>query len=172
MRSLSIQHKTDVNVVGTCVSYLLVWIWTAAQFILLLLHSFRSGPSFVQTASGNGGCSGSLIVHHLVWQSDGRAADEWALFVSPLQKIGQQFPFALHKDGPPPHEAEVVLLQDVVAFLHHLGGGGGDKRILSAWTLSHIWDSAVFISSPQFNNNFFKEYLTTFTNQDENLPTS
>lgn len=143
MRSLSIQHKTDVNVVGTCVSYLLVWIWTAAQFILLLLHSFRSGPSFVQTASGNGGCSGSLIVHHLVWQSDGRAADEWALFVSPLQKIGQQFPFALHKDGPPPHEAEVVLLQDVVAFLHHLGGGGGTNV---SWAHEHSPTSEILLS--------------------------
>lgn len=69
-----------------------------------------------------------LIVHHLVWQSDGRAADERALFVPPLQKIGQQFPFALHKDGPPPHKAEVVLLQDVVAFLHHLGEEGGQMN--------------------------------------------
>lgn len=57
-------------------------------------------------------------------QSDARAADERPLLVSPLQKIRQQLPFALDEDGPPPHEAEVVLLQDVVAFLHHLGMRG------------------------------------------------
>lgn len=82
----------------------------------------------------------SLIVHHLVRQGDGRAADERALFVSALQKVGQQFPFALDEDGPPPHKAEVVLLQDVVAFLHHLGAEKGANACRGhglAWKLAN-----------------------------------
>lgn len=94
---------------------------------LFLLCVFWTGSAFVRTARGTGG---PLIVHHLVWQSDGRAADEGALFVSALQKVGQELPLALDKDGPPPHEAEVVLLQDVVAFLHHLWA---NKRIVRAY---------------------------------------
>lgn len=55
-----------------------------------------------------------------MWQSDRGAIDKWALFVSSLQKISEQLSFPLHEDGPSPHEAEAVLLQDVVAVLHHL----------------------------------------------------
>lgn len=120
-----------------------------------------------------------------MWQSDGRAADERPLFVSPLQEVRQQFPFALHKDGPPPHEAEVVLLQDVVAFFHHLGGS---RRIVSARTCVEtrqtqreaetLWKNPKHFrlccdfNSPLsfFNPPFFiLEYLTAFTNPDENL---
>lgn len=55
-----------------------------------------------------------------MWQSDRGAVDKWALFVSSLQKISEQLSFPLHKDGPSPHEAEAILLQDVVAVLHYL----------------------------------------------------
>lgn len=55
-----------------------------------------------------------------MWQSDRGAIDKWALFVSSLQKISEQLSFPLHEDGPSPHEAEAVLLQDVVAVLHYL----------------------------------------------------
>lgn len=62
----------------------------------------------------------SSTIHHLMWQSDRGAVDKWALFVSSLQKISEQLSFPLHKDGPSPHEAEAILLQDVVAVLHYL----------------------------------------------------
>lgn len=55
-----------------------------------------------------------------MWQSDRGAIDKWALFVSSLQKISEQLSFPLHEDGPSPHEAEAILLQNVVAVLHYL----------------------------------------------------
>lgn len=62
----------------------------------------------------------SSAVHHLVRQGDGGAVDEGALLVSSFQEVGEQLPFALHKDGSSLHEAEAIFLQDVVAVLHHL----------------------------------------------------
>lgn len=66
-------------------------------------------------------CVWSLAVHHLMWQSNRGAVDKRALFVSALQEICEQLSFSFYKDGPPPHKAEAILLQDVVAVLHHLG---------------------------------------------------
>lgn len=69
-----------------------------------------------------------LTIHHLVWQRDRGAVNKWALFVSSFEKISEELPFPLYKDGPPPHKAEIVLLQDVVAVLHHLGGSRNTIR--------------------------------------------
>lgn len=95
------------------------------SLVLTLTHNVQSAPLRVAHtlhAVWSASVSGwFLAVHHLVGQCHRGTVDEGALFVSSLQEIRKQLSFTLHKDRAPPHKAETIFLQDVVAVLHHLG---------------------------------------------------
>lgn len=77
-----------------------------------------------------------LAVHNLMWKSDGGAIQKGTLFVPSLEKISEQLPLSLHKDRPPPHKAEAILFENVVAILHHLGEHTHNRIQLSRFSYS------------------------------------